>query len=255
MVDDRDSRPAIPDRGENQGTPFQISTSASDRPIRAECFGDCGTREDAVAATSTDHAVAVAAGSGGRPAAADVRWTMSSPAAAHRRMNSSAWTSDPPASASSRSRHASTWIERVPAASRSAARSSMADTAGNVSLTCRHRDLEPAVTVPARPPRRGVQRATARRGPAPVAGRAARRDGGVRRATDRRAALADARRDHRRRRRRRRCRAPRRGRRVARLLAGRPLPVVGDYVRSVRSLCYTYVWETWPATAADGAAR
>jgi hypothetical protein len=45
------------------------------------------------------------------------------------------------------------------------------------------------------------------------------------------------------------------GSRVARLLAGRPLPVVGDYVRLVRSLSYAYVWETWPATAADGAAR
>jgi hypothetical protein len=44
-------------------------------------------------------------------------------------------------------------------------------------------------------------------------------------------------------------------RRVVRLLAARPLPVVGDYVRLVRSLTYAYVWETWPATAADGAAR
>ena len=41
--------------------------------------------------------------------------------------------------------------------------------------------------------------------------------------------------------------------RVARLLAGRPLPVVGDYVRLVRSLAYTYVWETWPSTGPDGA--
>ena len=29
----------------------------------------------------------------------------------------------------------------------------------------------------------------------------------------------------------------------------RPLPVVGDYVRLLRSLCYAYVWETWPDTA------
>jgi hypothetical protein len=43
--------------------------------------------------------------------------------------------------------------------------------------------------------------------------------------------------------------------RVARVLAGRHIPVVGDYVRLVRSLSYAYVWETWPATAADGAAR
>jgi hypothetical protein len=41
--------------------------------------------------------------------------------------------------------------------------------------------------------------------------------------------------------------------RVARLLAGRPLPVLGDYVRLVRSLAYAYVWETWPSTAANGA--
>jgi hypothetical protein len=43
--------------------------------------------------------------------------------------------------------------------------------------------------------------------------------------------------------------------RVARFLAARPIPVVGDYVRLVRSLAYTYVWETWPSTAADGASR
>jgi hypothetical protein len=43
--------------------------------------------------------------------------------------------------------------------------------------------------------------------------------------------------------------------RIARLLARRPLPVVGDYVRLVRSLGYAYIWETWPATAADGAPR
>jgi hypothetical protein len=43
--------------------------------------------------------------------------------------------------------------------------------------------------------------------------------------------------------------------RVVRVLAGRPLPLVGDYVRLIRSLSYAYVWETWPATAADGAAR
>jgi hypothetical protein len=41
--------------------------------------------------------------------------------------------------------------------------------------------------------------------------------------------------------------------RVTRFLAGRPLPVVGDYVRLVRSLAYTYVWETWPSTASNGA--
>ena len=41
--------------------------------------------------------------------------------------------------------------------------------------------------------------------------------------------------------------------RVARLLARRPLPIVGDYVRMLRSLNFAYVWETWPDTAADGA--
>jgi len=31
-----------------------------------------------------------------------------------------------------------------------------------------------------------------------------------------------------------------------------PLPLVGEYVRMVRSLAYTYVWETWPLTGPDG---
>lgn len=43
--------------------------------------------------------------------------------------------------------------------------------------------------------------------------------------------------------------------RITRVLSGRSLPVLGDYVRLVRSLAYAYVWETWPSTAADGAAR
>jgi hypothetical protein len=42
------------------------------------------------------------------------------------------------------------------------------------------------------------------------------------------------------------------GRRVAALLAGRPLPVVGEYVRLLRSLTYAYVWEAWPATTPTG---
>ena len=41
--------------------------------------------------------------------------------------------------------------------------------------------------------------------------------------------------------------------RVATFAARRPLPVIGDYVRLVRSLAYTYVWEHWPDTAPDGA--
>jgi hypothetical protein len=41
--------------------------------------------------------------------------------------------------------------------------------------------------------------------------------------------------------------------RVARLLARRPLPVLGDYARLVRSLAFAFVWETWPDTRPDGA--
>ena len=42
--------------------------------------------------------------------------------------------------------------------------------------------------------------------------------------------------------------------RIVGLLTRRPLPVLGDYVRLVRSLGYAYVWETWPATGPDGSA-
>src|SRR4051794_27460288 len=31
-----------------------------------------------------------------------------------------------------------------------------------------------------------------------------------------------------------------------------PLPLIGEYVRMVRSLAYTYVWENWPDTRPDG---
>lgn len=41
--------------------------------------------------------------------------------------------------------------------------------------------------------------------------------------------------------------------RLTATLARRPLPVLGEYVRLVRSLAYAYVWETWPDTAPDGA--
>ncbi len=40
--------------------------------------------------------------------------------------------------------------------------------------------------------------------------------------------------------------------RLVRVLATRPLPVLGEYVRLVRSLGYAYVWETWPATTPTG---
>jgi hypothetical protein len=35
-------------------------------------------------------------------------------------------------------------------------------------------------------------------------------------------------------------------------LISHPLPIVGEYVRMVRSLAYTYVWERWPHAAPDG---
>ncbi len=41
---------------------------------------------------------------------------------------------------------------------------------------------------------------------------------------------------------------------VVRVAARLPLPVLGDYVRLVRSLGYAYIWETWPDTRVDGAA-
>jgi hypothetical protein len=37
------------------------------------------------------------------------------------------------------------------------------------------------------------------------------------------------------------------------LATGPPLPLLSEYPRLVRSLGYTFVWETWPDTAADGA--
>lgn len=42
---------------------------------------------------------------------------------------------------------------------------------------------------------------------------------------------------------------------VVRFLARTPMPLVGEYVRLARSLGYAHVWETWPATAADGSPR
>lgn len=42
------------------------------------------------------------------------------------------------------------------------------------------------------------------------------------------------------------------GGRVVGVLARRPLPLLGEYVRLVRSLGYTYVWETWPDSRPDG---
>jgi hypothetical protein len=39
------------------------------------------------------------------------------------------------------------------------------------------------------------------------------------------------------------------GWRLARRLVDRPLPLVGEYPRLVRSLAYAYIWERWPETA------
>ncbi len=42
---------------------------------------------------------------------------------------------------------------------------------------------------------------------------------------------------------------------VVRFIAGKPLPVISEYPRLIRSLGYTYIWERWPATAPDGGVR
>jgi hypothetical protein len=41
---------------------------------------------------------------------------------------------------------------------------------------------------------------------------------------------------------------------MVRFLARTPLPLLGEYVRLVRSLGYAYIWETWPDTHPDGRA-
>jgi len=40
---------------------------------------------------------------------------------------------------------------------------------------------------------------------------------------------------------------------AARWLTSKPLPLLAEYPRIVRSLGYAYIWETWPATLPDGA--
>lgn len=42
------------------------------------------------------------------------------------------------------------------------------------------------------------------------------------------------------------------GDRVLARATARPLPLLGEYVRLVRSLTTAYVWETWPDTEPDG---
>jgi hypothetical protein len=43
------------------------------------------------------------------------------------------------------------------------------------------------------------------------------------------------------------------GRVLARFVAARPVPVLGEYPRLIRSLAYAYVWEHWPETLPSGA--
>ena len=40
---------------------------------------------------------------------------------------------------------------------------------------------------------------------------------------------------------------------VARFLMSKPVPVLGEYPRLIRSLAFTYVWEHWPDTLPSGA--
>ncbi|MEO7371261.1 MAG: hypothetical protein ABIZ69_10370, partial [Ilumatobacteraceae bacterium] len=42
------------------------------------------------------------------------------------------------------------------------------------------------------------------------------------------------------------------GRVIARFLMSRPVPVLAEYPRLIRSLGYAYVWERWPDTLRDG---
>ena len=43
-------------------------------------------------------------------------------------------------------------------------------------------------------------------------------------------------------------------RRVVRTMAHHPVPLLGEYVRLIRSLAYAYIWEAWPDTLPDGTA-
>jgi hypothetical protein len=40
---------------------------------------------------------------------------------------------------------------------------------------------------------------------------------------------------------------------VIRFLVARPLPILGEYPRLIRSLGYAYIWEHWPDTQPSGA--
>ena len=97
--------------------PFQISTSAVARAVPAHHLAERGPREHHVAAGLADHAVAVAPA---RPAACPARTRCASSPRCRPRPTATrpcdACTSEPPASGSSRSRHASIAIRRRPAA-------------------------------------------------------------------------------------------------------------------------------------------
>jgi hypothetical protein len=41
--------------------------------------------------------------------------------------------------------------------------------------------------------------------------------------------------------------------RVASLVSAKPLPLLAEYPRLVRSLGYAFIWETWPDTRPSGA--
>ena len=40
---------------------------------------------------------------------------------------------------------------------------------------------------------------------------------------------------------------------VLAFFARTPLPLLGEYIRLIRSLGYAFIWETWPDTHPDGA--
>jgi hypothetical protein len=44
------------------------------------------------------------------------------------------------------------------------------------------------------------------------------------------------------------------GRHAARVLMSKPVPLLSDYPRLIRSLGYAYIWERWPDTLPTGAA-
>jgi len=43
------------------------------------------------------------------------------------------------------------------------------------------------------------------------------------------------------------------GRATARFIASKPVPMLGEYPRLIRSLGYAYIWERWPDTLPTGA--